>query len=110
MQLVQLQQGVQDIEKAGAQLVAISYEAVDAQAKAAETFGLTFPVLADPGSKTIAAYGLLDPDATPTAKGVAYAETLVLDRQGVVRAKLYYEDYKIRPGVSDIVQAVEKIK
>jgi peroxiredoxin len=110
MQLVELQRDLKDIEETGARLVGISYESVEAHAQAAENFGITFPLLSDSGSKTITALGLLDPDATPAAKGVAYAETLILDRDGVVRAKLYDEDYRVRPRFGDIVAAIEDIK
>ena len=60
VQLVQLQADHERIEAAGVTLVAISYDSSDTIADFARRSKITFPLLSDPGSKTIDAYGIRD--------------------------------------------------
>jgi peroxiredoxin len=119
-QLVELQGRVEELEAQGLGLAAISYDPVDVHAGFSRQRGITFPLLADVGSATIAEYGLLNPVpemalgpekddpavqelvqryvsvVNPTARmvGIAFPGTFILDRQGRVVSR-FFEDFYI---------------
>lgn len=69
---MQLQADVAQLEGAGIQVVGVSYDSVKVLAGFAEKGKITFPLLSDPGSKTIIAYGLLNEDAKGKTAGIPY--------------------------------------
>jgi len=69
-QLVKLQADLKKFEDAGAQVIAISYDKVEVLSKFAEEKKITFPLLSDPDSKVIKAFGILNVDAKGKAEGV----------------------------------------
>ncbi|MBT5900596.1 MAG: redoxin domain-containing protein, partial [Opitutaceae bacterium] len=93
-----------ELEAHGAQLVALSYDSAATQAQAVAKLGLTYPLLADPGSKTIDAYGIRNHEARGKGLGVPHPAIFVVDRTGVIRAKLMEESYRDRPS-SEAIQA-----
>lgn len=88
------------------QLVAISYDPVEVLAKFSEKAEVDFPLLSDPRSKTIEAYGVLNREATkPPFKGIAHPVTFLIDSNGVIRAKLSREGYRERHTVDELIKA-----
>jgi peroxiredoxin len=80
-------------------------------AKFADKHKITFPLLSDPDSKTISAYGLLNKEAKDTkVEGIAYPGTMLLDKDGVIRAKLFVEGFKERHSTDDLIKAAKSIK
>jgi hypothetical protein len=59
----------------------------------------------------IDAYGLRDPQYPPghRAHGVPRPLILVLDRAGMIRAKLYESSYKVRPSVAAIIAKLDEV-
>jgi peroxiredoxin len=108
--LVQLQKNIKKLDEAGIQVVSISYDSVDVLKKFAADREITFPLLSDPDSKTITAYGILNKEATGKQAGIAYPGTFIIDKERVVRAKLFYEGFAKRHGADDIIEAVKKLK
>jgi peroxiredoxin len=108
--LVQLQADLKKIEAEGIQLVAISYDPVKVLSGFADKRRITFPLLSDPGSKTIAAYGILNKEAAGIAKGVPYPGTFLVDKAGVVRANLFLDGYRERHPTDELLKAVQLIK
>ena len=109
--MVQLQTDLPKIEATGTQLVAISYDPVEVLAKFAGRRKITFPLLSDPGCKTIRAYGILNPEAMATkAEGVPYPGTFVLDKGGVIRAKLFRDGFIERHSTDELLQAIGSVK
>jgi peroxiredoxin len=90
--------------------VAVSYDDAKALAAFADKKHIDFPLLSDPGSKTIEAYGVLDADAQGPAKGIPHPGTFVLDKDGVVRAKLFKEGYKERASTAELLEAAKALK
>ncbi len=90
------------VKDAGITLVAISYDPVEVLAKFTEKHKVTFPLLSDPNGKTIAAFGLTNKELAGkkvgkvSLDGIPYPGTMVLDKQGVIRAKLFFDGYKER--------------
>lgn len=108
-QLKDLQANLAKIQGAGVQLVGISYDSPETLTRVMAKQGITFPLLADVGSRTIDAYGIRNQEAKGRAAGVAHPVLFLLDQQGVIRAKLMRDNYKDRPEVDEIVAAAKSI-
>jgi len=106
---VQLQADLKEIEAAGLTVVGISYDSVEVLAKFAEKRKISFPLLSDPGSKTITAYGLLNKEAKGKTEGIPHPATIILDGEGVIRAKLALEGYRERHTAKDLTTAAKEI-
>jgi peroxiredoxin len=91
-------------------VVGISYDSVDELAKFADQAKITFPLLSDSGSKTITAYGLLNKEAKGKAEGVAHPGTMVIDQEGIIRAKLFVEGVIARHTTEALLKAAKEIK
>ena len=91
-------------------MIGISYDDVAVLKGFSEQQKITFPLLADPGGKTIAAYGLTNPDATGKLEGIPYPGTMIVDKDGVIRAKLFHDGYKERHAAADIIKAATGVK
>jgi hypothetical protein len=113
----------------GLGLAAISYDSVEILGTFSQQHGITFPMLSDPGSATIKAYGILatvaeealargldDPvlaadvrlHVTQNAvnervRGVPYPGTFMLDRQGRVTARFFEDFFRERNTVSSMM-------
>jgi peroxiredoxin len=83
---------------------------VEVLAKFADLRKITFPLLSDPDSKTIRAYGLLNKEAKGKIEGIPYPGTMLIDKDGVIRAKLFLEGYKDRPSTDELIKAAQAIK
>jgi peroxiredoxin len=115
-QLVQLQGELTKFQGAGVQVVGISYDSVDVLKEFAEKRNIAFPLLSDPDSKTIIAYALKNKETAGKKfgkvdlDGIPYPGTLLVDKDGVIRAKLFADGYKERHSVDDLVKAAECLK
>jgi peroxiredoxin Q/BCP len=108
--LVQLQADLKKIEDAGLQVVAVSYDAVDVLARFAGDRKITFPLLSDTDSKTISAYGVLNKEGKGKLEGIPYPGTFLIDKKGVIRAKLFKEGYKERHSTDELIAAAKKLE
>lgn len=111
-QLIDLKKARAPLEARGYGLAAISYDQPETLAVFAEKQGIDYTLLSDGGSKMIDAFGLRDPQYPPTsfAYGVPRPSIFVLDRRGVLRAKLALEGYKVRPDNDAILKAVDSVR
>ena len=78
--MVQLQSSLKEISATGAQVVGISYDAVDILKRFSDDKKISFPLLSDPESKTIDAYGIRNKEAPARVNGIPYPGTFVLER------------------------------
>ena len=108
LQIVQLQRNLKEIEASGGQIVGISYDSGETLKGFARRSKITFPLLADHGSRTIDAYGIRNPDVPERYQGVAYHATFILDQQGIIRSKLFQLSYQERPAVENLAQGAER--
>ncbi len=108
--MVQLQRDLKSIEDAGIQLVGISYDEPAALKRFADRMKITFPLLSDPESKTIDAYHIRNEAAKGRAEGVPNPGTFILDREGMIRAKLFLEGYRERHTTDALIEAAKTIK
>ncbi|MCX6954694.1 MAG: peroxiredoxin family protein [Verrucomicrobia bacterium] len=108
-QLQDLQKDLKAIEATGVRLIAVSYDSLTTNATAATKLGLTFPLLSDPGSKVIDAYGIRNHEAKGKAAGIPHPVVYLIDQQGKIRVKLMRESYRERPESAEIIAGVKSL-
>ena len=111
-----MQKGIKDIEAAGIKVVAISYDPVETLNGYAEKNNISYLLLSDPGSKTIDAYGIRN-TAMDGKKfgpndltGIPHPGTYILDKDGVIRAKLFLERYQVRHTSEQLIKAAKEVQ
>ena len=67
--------------------------------------GLDFPVLVDTDLAVSTSYGLIN-EANPV---VPHPTTLIIDKQGVIRYLRVDIDYKVRPSVTELLEALDQL-
>lgn len=79
----------------GLGVCSVSYDSVEILRDFATRRGITFPMLADPGSVIIRRFGLFNETVEPTSRdyGIPHPGLLVVDRDGVVRERFFEERY-----------------
>lgn len=88
----------------------MSYDDERVLARFAKKRDIGFPLLSDAGSKTIDAYGVRNREVPdPRIDGVPHPGTFIVDREGVIRAKLFHEGYKERHVSEQIIEAVKNL-
>ena len=105
-----MQRDLKSIEAAGVQLVGISYDETKALKSFSNRMKITFPLLSDPGSRTIDAYHIRNEAAKGRAQGAPNPGTFILDQAGVIRAKLFLEGYRDRHTTDALVKAAAAVK
>src|SRR5579864_1987845 len=83
-------------EKQGVKLAAISYDSQEILKFFADRHKIEYPMLADPDSKTIQAYGVLNQEATGMQKGFARPGYFFIDSSGIIREKFFEAKYRER--------------
>jgi peroxiredoxin len=108
-QLMDLKAAPEALAPRGYKLAAISYDPTDVLTGFTEKWAIPYPLLSDAGSTTIDAWKLRDVRYKPDsfAWGVPYASIYVVSPKGVLRAKLAEEDYKVRPPLSAVLEAID---
>jgi peroxiredoxin len=104
-QMIDLQNRLPELQTQGLGLAVITYDSREIMADFGVRRGITFPLLSDPGSRTIDAYGILNTtlDETSNNYGIPFPGTLVVDRQGIVTARFFEEAYQERATVSNML-------
>jgi peroxiredoxin len=110
-QLMDLKAAPGPLAERGYKLAAISYDPTPILSGFTEKWSITYPLVSDPGSKTIDAWKLRDIRYKPDtfAWGVPYASVYVISPKGVLRAKLAEEDYKVRPQLSAVLETIDRL-
>ena len=105
---MQLQRSLPEIQRAGLGLVAVSYDSTATLRAFTDKHGITFPMLSDQGSKTIAAWGILNREATGRTAGIPYPGTYVLDPKGVIVSRNFEQAYQERDSAASIIAALQQ--
>jgi peroxiredoxin len=92
------------------QLVGISYDDTKVLKSFSDRMKIAFPLLSDPGSNTIEAYHIRNEAAKGKSEGVPRPGTFILDRGGVIRAKLFLEGYRERHTTDALIEAAKTVK
>jgi len=104
-QLVEMQHYWLEFRKQGVSFAAISYDSTDILADFARRKGITFPLLSDPQSTIINAFGILNNRVQKTDMrfGMANPGTYRIDADGVVRSKYFAQDFSERYSTAGIL-------
>lgn len=86
------------------QLVGVSYDSVEILKKFSDKQRVTFPLLSDQGSEVIKAFGLHN------KKGLPHPGTIIVDSNGVIRAKLFHKGYAKRHTPDDLRKAASELQ
>ena len=110
-QLIDMNSGVVEIEKRGYRIAALSYDSPEILQAFTVKRHIAYTVLSDPKSEVIDLYKLRDPQYPPgnRAYGVPRPIIFILDRDGVIKAKLYEESYKVRPPVAAVISKLDEL-
>src|SRR5579863_765514 len=90
-------------EKQGIKLAAISYDSQEILKFFADRHKIDYPMLGDPDSKAIKAYGVLNPEATGMQKGFARPGYFFIDTNGIIREKFFEARYRERVTGNSII-------
>jgi hypothetical protein len=77
-------------------LAAISYDSEEILKYFADRHNIEYPMLGDPDSKTIRAYGVLNAEATGMQKGFARPGYFFIDPNGIIRERFFEAKYRER--------------
>lgn len=110
-QMMDLNTAVAQMERRGYKLAGISYDSPEIQKTFIERRKIGYTLLSDPKSEIIARYKLRDPQYPPGnfAYGVPRPIIFILDKSGVVKAKLYEDTYTKRPPAALVVETLDKL-
>ncbi len=98
------------IEAAGIQIVGVSFDEPAVLKRFSDKAKIEFPMLSDPDSKTIEDYHIRNKAAKGKADGVPHPGTFILDQKGVVRAKLFLENFRERHTTDALIEAAKGVK
>jgi hypothetical protein len=101
---VELAGEVERFHERGLGLAAISYDSVAILKSFSERRQIPFPLLSDPDSEVIRAFGLLHPDYPEghDLHGVPFPGTIVMDAEGRIVAKYFEESYRVRQTAASV--------
>jgi peroxiredoxin len=110
-QLMDLNTGVAAIESRGYRLAGISYDSPAILKTFTEKRSIAYTLLSDPKSEIIDRYKLRDPQYPPGnfAYGVPRPIIFILDKNGVIRSKLYEDTYTKRPPTSLVIATIDQL-
>lgn len=99
-----MQKAQKQFKDAGVQIVGVSPDKVEVLKRFADSAKIEFPLLSDEGSQMIKAYGLL------FQRGLPHPGTIVIDKTGVVRGKIFREGYRDRHTNDELLTLVKNLK
>ncbi len=111
-QAIELQSRFGELRAQGLGLAVITYDSPAIMADFSRRRGITFPLLSDPESQTIRAYGILNPTGAAGTRyeGIPFPGTFLIDRDGKVIKRFFEEAYQERNTVSTIMLASGNVK
>ena len=110
-QLIDVNSGATEIEKRGYHIAALSYDSPEILQAFTVKRNIVFTFLSDPRSEVIDLYKLRDPQYPPGSRayGVPRPIIFVLDKNGVIKSKLYEESFKVRPPVTAVISTLDEL-
>jgi peroxiredoxin len=110
-QLIDVNGGNAEIEKRGYRVAALSYDSPEILETFTAKRHIAFTFLSDPKSEVIDLYKLRDPQYPPGSRayGVPRPIIFILDKGGVIKAKLFEESFKVRPPVTAVISKLDEL-
>lgn len=102
---MELQSRKEELESRGVGVASILYDPPEIISAFAESRGIEFPVLSDPGSRVIQAYDLMNRETEEGSRvhGIPYPGTFIVDPSGRVTERFFEARYQERFTVSSIL-------
>jgi hypothetical protein len=100
---VQLQNAKERFEKQGIKLAAISYDSPAILKDFASRHKIDYPLLADPDSKVIRSFNVLNAEAKGMTAGMALPGFFFIDSNGVIREKYFTPKYTDRLTANNLI-------
>jgi peroxiredoxin len=112
LQLKNLNEVAAELAAMGWPMVGVSYDPAETLTAFSTASALKYPLMTDPGSKAIDAFGLRNEAMNGKARfeGIPHPIILFIGKDGVVKAKLYEEAYQKRPPAELVVQTAKGLK
>lgn len=112
LQLQNLNEVAAELDALGWPLAGVSYDPPATLATFSTANKLSYPLLSDPGSRAIDAFGIRNMAVTGSARfnGIPHPIILFVARDGTVKAKLYEEAFQKRPPAELVVQTAKGLK
>jgi peroxiredoxin len=98
-----------ELADTGVQILAISPDSNERSQQLAERLRVSYRFLADGDLAVTRRYGLVHAGGGPGGRDVPRPATIVIDRNGVIRALLLTDNYQIRPDPRDVARAVRAL-
>ncbi|TYK66700.1 peroxiredoxin family protein [Colwellia echini] len=108
--LLELNEQAQKFTDLGYGLAAISYDNTDILQKFTKEQSISYPLLSDQQAQTMQAYNILNKDYAvgDDNYGIPYPGVVVIDKEGKIVHKYFYEGYKDRVKFSDLYLQLSK--
>jgi hypothetical protein len=100
---VQLQNAKAKFEQQGIRLAAISYDSQAILIDFSKRHNIEFPLLADPDSKVIRSFDILNKEANGMNKGMARPGFFYIDDRGIIREKYFEAKYTNRFTANNVI-------
>ena len=103
---MQLEESLDKFKENGLGVVTISYDTVEILRSFSDRMGgLRIPMLADPESEIIEAFGIRNPNPEPGSRtdGMAFPGAYIVDADGIVQEKFFHDSHRIRETASTIL-------
>ena len=100
---MQLQNAKAKFEQQGIRLAAISYASQAILIDFAKRHNIEFPLLADPDSKVIRSFDILNSEAKGMNKGMAHPGFFYIDDSGIIREKYFEAKYTNRFTANNVI-------
>ena len=91
-----MQSAYAEFKQRDVQILAISVDDTEDSADLAKALHLSYPLLSDPGAKTIRAFGLVHEDPGLGFEQISRPATLLLDREGRIVYRFIPDNWRIR--------------
>jgi len=104
---VQLTDLTDEVLATGLNIATITYDSVELLKTVQEDQGIAFPMLHDEDVTHVNALGIRNLEYEPGHRvyGIPYPGILLIDREGIIRAKFAEESYRDRPDFANVLAA-----
>jgi peroxiredoxin len=95
-QLADLNQQLDTFRKVGLTVAGLTYDSPEILRSFAARVGIKYPLLSDPESKMIRAFGILNPNGERGSRyeGIPFPGIYIINERGIVIAKYFDDDYR----------------
>lgn len=92
-------------------VVVLTYDSRETLTRFVEKYSIPYTMLSDPDSIVIRRYGIFNDELEVGSKyhGVPYPGVFLADEDGVIRAKFAEENYRDRPLLDDMLEAISTL-